>query len=708
MVGAGAQARLTSRHPFRSYEAAALDLARLLLAKPSAIIRRTLSAERTAVRAVFTCGTPMKVSKLTRRVLIALAVVVGLPMLLLVAAVLVIESEWAERRIEQFVSARLERAVTLDEIDLQLAWPPRIHLQMLQIANPGWAKTQRLLDAENLLAAVEILPLFRGEVVVDRLSAARVFAGLEQDGKRATWRFGPKDDEPSRFHLQEVEVENGRIYYGNENEKTALHIRASGELGRSHGELEMTASGAFRGEEAKASAKAPSLMLSGERPIPLTFQATVGKTSGAGNGTFQASTDGVNSIDAHVELRGQTLAHLHDLFGINVPQTPPYSLEGGLRHTAGVWSFDPFKGHVGDSDLHGSWSYDTRGKKPMLRAALTATLLDLDDLAPIIGAPPATGPGETASPKQKREARKSTAESRVLPDKPFSLERWDDMNADVRLSARRVEHRPELPIDMLLVHLTLEAGVLRLQPLSFGVAGGTVHSTIQLDSTGKSLRADLQLKVRDLALSRLFPTLQSMKASAGKLYGNGTLVGHGRTVADLLGSSTGNLGLLVSGGRISALLVEVLGLDLAEALIVLATKDVQTPLRCAVADLAIKDGVVKPDAFVIDTRDTFITLEGTIDLKAERVDLVTHPHPKDPSLFSARSPIVVTGTFKDLDARPKAGPIAARVAAAGLLALVNPLLALVPFIEPGTGEDSNCGQLLMQAKQGASAKAQTN
>jgi hypothetical protein len=33
-----------------------------------------------------------------------------------------------------------------------------------------------------------------------------------------------------------------------------------------------------------------------------------------------------------------------------------------------------------------------------------------------------------------------------------------------------------------------------------------------------------------------------------------------------------------------------------------------------------------------------------------------------------------------------------------LLAAVNPLLAILPFIETGPGKDSNCGALIAQAR----------
>jgi hypothetical protein len=53
--------------------------------------------------------------------------------------------------------------------------------------------------------------------------------------------------------------------------------------------------------------------------------------------------------------------------------------------------------------------------------------------------------------------------------------------------------------------------------------------------------------------------------------------------------------------------------------------------------------------------------------------------------------------FSDV-VRPQPRDVSLLSAAAGLLAIVNPLLALIPLIEPGTAPESNCAQLLNEAK----------
>ena len=637
----------------------------------------------------------------TRRVLVTAALIVLLPPALLAALIVVVESEWAEDRIERFASDRLGREVRLNEIDVRFAWPPRFHLQALSVANPEWARTHHLIDAHDLAAVVRFWPLFAGEVVIDTLSVARGRAGIEKEAGRATWRFGSQGDGESRFHLQQAEVADGWIFYRNAEQKTALHVHAKGAYGPRGTSMTLDAEGQFRGAPARGHAELPSIVLSGERAIRGSVEATVGRTSGAANGTFKMAANGLGSIDAELELRGPTLAALQEIVAVNLPDTPPYRLQGRLRHDEDVWRFEPFAGTVGDSDLRGTGSYDARGEKPMLRADLVSRNLDFNDLGPVVGAPPATGPGETASPSQKRQAEQMDRRQQALPRENLGSRKWSALNADVRLEALQVNARPELPITSLKAHLTLENSVLRLHPLTFEAAGGVVRNNVVLDGTVSPMRGELKTEVRSLDLSRLFPKLESMRGAMGRLYGRAELVGGGESVAQLLGTSDGEAHLLVSGGRISALLVELLGLDVAEALLILGTGNVQTPLRCAVADLDVQNGVVATKSFVIDTRDTLVRVDGTIDLGAEKLKLTAYPQPKDASLLSVRSPITVTGALRDPKVRPKAGPIVGRIAAAGLLALVNPLLAVIPFVETGTDEHANCQALLATAKESA-------
>ena len=82
----------------------------------------------------------------------------------------------------------------------------------------------------------------------------------------------------------------------------------------------------------------------------------------------------------------------------------------------------------------------------------------------------------------------------------------------------------------------------------------------------------------------------------------------------MLGSANGNIGLIMGEGHISNLLVELAGLDVAEALKYLVDKDREIPLRCAYAAFDVKDGVMTAKGLAFDTTDTAIFGAGRCQL----------------------------------------------------------------------------------------------
>jgi len=148
------------------------------------------------------------------------------------------------------------------------------------------------------------------------------------------------------------------------------------------------------------------------------------------------------------------------------------------------------------------------------------------------------------------------------------------------------------------------------------------------------------------------------------------------------------------------LAIEGAGLDLGEALGITVTEDAAVPIRCVVGDLPITNGVAEVKTLVFDTMDSKITGDGKINLAEETIDIEILAHPKDPSLLSARTPLLIGGTFAEPTFGLDPVPLATRGAAAAALGVVlTPIAALIPFIELGLGEKSNCAKLINEAQQ---------
>jgi uncharacterized protein involved in outer membrane biogenesis len=404
----------------------------------------------------------------------------------------------------------------------------------------------------------------------------------------------------------------------------------------------------------------------------------------------------LQGLDLSLEIAGPNPARLYPLIGVSLPDLPPYDLEGQLSLADGVWRFQDFEGRVGDSDLSGHLRVSTAGEKPSLTADLSSSFLDFDDLAGLVGAAPDTGPEETASPAQRREDVREERDEDALPEEPYAMARLRAMDAAVRYGARRVMAR-DLPLDQLVIDFDLQNGQMTFSPLKFNTGGGSVETKLTVEPRDADLEGSVEAEIRRIDLKRVFRGFDMADESVGIIGGRAKYWFRGVSVADFLASADGGIYLLMTGGRLDSLLIEALGLDAGEAIIAYFQESESVRIDCGYADLHSKSGVTALETVLVDTIDSLLMLSGAIRFGSETLDLVIHPHAKDPSLFSARTPLHITGSFSDPEIFPDESVLAARgVAALGLGLAAGPA-AILPFIETGTGDEARLCQGLIES-----------
>ncbi|WJN78365.1 AsmA family protein [Burkholderia anthina] len=437
------------------------------------------------------------------------------------------------------------------------------------------------------------------------------------------------------------------------------------------------------------------------RPFPLQADVKAGDTRLAIVGTLTDPRH-LAALNLRLWLQGTSMSHLYQLTGITLPDTPPYATEGRLignfKPNASTFRYENFNGRVGGSDLGGTLTWAQREPRPKLSGELVSNLLQFSDLAPVIGA-------DTAASKAKRGDTTRQPPGRVLPVATFRTERWSAIDADVKFTGRKLIKSPELPITDLYTHILLQDGVLSLEPLQFGVAGGTLATNARLDGSRTPLKGRFTLAARHLKLKQLFPTQKVMQTAFGEINGDASLSATGNSPAALAATSTGEVKALITNGRISRLLMEAAGLNVANVVYekLFGNRDVN--INCAAIDFVATDGMLDPKVFALDTDDALINVDGPINLRDESLDLKIHPHTKGFRIFSLRSPLYAKGTFKNPKVGVDAGALALRAGAMVGLGLINPFAALIPLIAPSNNRDVPCSELFGQMKAQAAQKA---
>jgi uncharacterized protein involved in outer membrane biogenesis len=149
--------------------------------------------------------------------------------------------------------------------------------------------------------------------------------------------------------------------------------------------------------------------------------------------------------------------------------------------------------------------------------------------------------------------------------------------------------------------------------------------------------------------------------------------------------------ILINDGAVSKLLLEEIGLNVGNIIITKLVGDEPEKLNCAAADIVAKQGLWRPQIFVIDTEPMTINVDGSINLADETLDMTIHPHSKGVRVLSLRSPLYLRGTLKHPDAGVEKGPLLARGAGAAVLGVVAaPVAALAALVAPSHDEENAC------------------
>lgn len=626
--------------------------------------------------------------------------IIGAVVLALLVLVAIFDWNWFRGPLERYLSESTGRAVTIGVLGVELARAPRIVLTDIEIANAEWAGEAPLVSLRELMVSVSLPSLLTDEVILPQVRLTEGQANLVRDkGGRANWQLRKSDDdEPSTrtVTVQSLGLVNAQLSYDDAVQN--IEVDATG-VTRADGpyQTRITYGGRWRGNPFEGTADTGSVLtLTGSsEPFPIRLALRVARTSINLEGQV-ADIRTLRNVDAQVAVSGPSLSTLYPTLPVALPETPPYRISGRLTRDGDVYSYNGFKGTIGSTDLAGDARFEVREPRPMLTMTLKSRSLDLADLGPLVGLPRRETANAAAPTTAKGKPAAALPSGKVFPDNDFNLERLNAMDADVRLTATALKIPEQIPLEDFFVHLKLNSGVLVLDPLNFGMAGGNLVSTITLDARKDPIAARASIDMRQLRLSELFPTLETVKnTSTGSLGAQIRLTGRGNSVADMLASADGTINAGMAGGRVSELGVWLVNLHGGELLPLLFGGDRPTQIRCGAVAFGVEAGLATAELFVLDTEESRIGGAGFVNLGTERFDITLDPKPKKIGILSLRGPVRLYGTFRDSDFALSPQTIGRGIGAAAL-ALVNPLLALLPLIETGPGQNADCKAVLSE------------
>lgn len=617
--------------------------------------------------------------------------------MLLALLVLLWNWNWLRPLIAREASVATGRPVTLGRFNVRLSRHPALEFDDVAVADPASLHTDKsLLTVRKLTLRIDPLALWHGTlnlVSVD-IDQPRIDLHTARHGKR-NWSF--PDGEPGaglRLKIGALSIHDGTLHLYDRALKADFNanFRTQPAADGSEPQFVADAKGRYAGQPIRAHFVGGAVLSlrDASHPYPVDFTAINGDTRIQLTGTVLRPLEW-GGAQLTLTLRGDSLADLYPLTAIPLPPTPAYHLDGNLDYADHKIRFRDFDGVVGSSDLSGAIEVDPRQGRPMITGDLISDKVVLTDLAGFIGAAP------EASTKQTPKSPAGSPHPRVLPDQPLNLPKLRSADLDIHYAGKRIVSS-SMPLDDLTAHLIATDGKLRLDPLSFGVGNGSIVGHIVLDANTDPLRTQADIDFRHISLRNLLNG-DPLAKDTGIIGGRLDIDTSGNSVAQMLGNGDGGLKLFMGGGKLRALLVDLVGMDAGKTVLSDLNVPKRARFRCMIADLGLEHGVMNTRTMLIDTDQANIVGTGSADFSSETLHYRVTSDPKHFSIGSPSALIKIGGTFQNPSIAPDSSITGLSTPATTTLgAILAPVAALIPTVKMGLGENHDCKRLLKAAQ----------
>lgn len=630
------------------------------------------------------------------------------------AVVVLVAAFWSWRwlipAIEARAAAAAGRPVTIGGLDVDLGRITRVTLADIVVENPAdfpapeatpFARVARLSVDVDVMAYLRDRRVSLPRVAIER---PEVYVAATGDGRDnytfpASGEPGRADEPSSPPEIRELSIVEGHAKVAIPKLRADFDLAIATRDAAGKPQIVVDAKGRYAGQPISGRLIGGAVLALQEenRPYPIDLSLANGPTKVTMAGTVQDPLN-FKGIDVKLTFAGADMAALMPLTGVPIPETPPYEVSGSLAYAEGKIRFENFSGKVGNSDLSGTIAVDPGKERPHVIADLSSKSVDLEDLGGFIGAQPGDASVQRTQ-EQKRKFQAAQADARLLPGEPVNMPKVRAADVDLKYRGEKIKGR-NMPFDSIAADLAIDDGRITLKPLTLGVGDGRIVADIDLQPLAEGrirMRADIDF--RHLSLSRIMNATQVFEGE-GTIGGKASLDATGNSMATFLGNGNGELILIMTGGDLSSLLVSLSGLQFGNAVVNALGLPQRSPLRCMVVDMPLKAGVLETKVVVIDTESDNVYGNGSIDLKTEAIDYRIRTEAKHPTVGSIPAPINISGTLKNPTILPGAEAAVRGGAAAVLGTILTPLAALIPTIQLGVGEDTDCAELIHRVTTG--------
>jgi uncharacterized protein involved in outer membrane biogenesis len=628
--------------------------------------------------------------------------VLGGLVLLGVVAYVALNQAFPPERISAMLSEQVRKTTGRDFAvrgPLSIRLLPRIGVaaQDVVLGNAPWGTRKDMLLVQHARFDVALWPLLHGLVDIASVSFDGVDLLLETDRNGVgNWAMGGESDSkapapsdgggaaPLRLQLAHLSLNNAKLAYRDGRSGSTQHLAVPKLALDAAGDGQTLAatldSGAHRWQLKGRIGSLADLALN-QADWPFDLQLAGDGASATAKGQLRRGTP-PRALEADLSASLSKAAALTPWVAAAARLPLPAELKARLNYAPPSLRLDGLQLSLAQQQLNGQVKAQD-GKPWRVDAQLSSPSIDLARWLP---------------PRAAGGAAAPAADRRIFGNTPLGLDALPAGPATLALRVDRLLMPGLPPLSKLSLQLNAQPGRLKLEPLSAGVAEGTLSGSLNVaTAAGAAPRVALQLQADKLSMDALLKASgHSAFARGGQLQLRANLSGAGHTPRALAASANGELMLSLTDTTLGSG-VSPLGTDVLRRLlqaVTLRSQPVSSHIDCAVVRLPLKNGVATVDrSIALETDQLSVSARGEVRLDDETLALAFRPTPKtglNINPLNLAQLVVLKGPWTDPKVTLDAQGVAGMAASLGLAGATGGLSLLAQELLKATPEKDVC------------------
>jgi uncharacterized protein involved in outer membrane biogenesis len=394
------------------------------------------------------------------------------------------------------------------------------------------------------------------------------------------------------------------------------------------------------------------------------------------SGNIAFSADKTTQVELEISSAGRNLYSLARIIKYELPESKKFHIRSKLKYQDPTLSLSDTSIIVDNTNLTGQGEIDFV-TPPNIRAQLKAKSLSVEHVI-------ALSQDEAINPPVKKV---STNNETLFSDKPLELGWLNKADTDIDLQVDKITFR-KAELDNLKTTLIASQGSAKFTIDSVSYSGSELTANLKTDI--KSQTHEYYIHTENFNVGKLLKETDTTELLTGNLDFDLNIDSTGKTPRELAMNARGQFSAFITNGSLDNASVDLFATNLVKELLPGKKRDPRMEIECFFTHFKGEEGLFGSEVSLLNTKYIVMIASGDINLGKEKYDLRLIPKPKNTSLFTLDSDILVTGPLTEPKFTVSKGSVFKKILKGTSYIALGPAGLAIPFTTLGSSRYTEC------------------